>query len=71
MCVKFGSGDGFMPQQLLYCPQISTVFEQMCGKRMPESVRTDIFMNTGNNGKFLHNGKYHHPGKLAATAVEK
>ena len=69
--IKFGGCNRFVTQELLDRSQICTVFEQMCGKRMPESVRTDIFMNTGHNGKFLHDCKNHHPGQSAAATVEK
>ena len=71
MCVKFGSGDGFMPQQLLYCPQISTVFEQVRGKRVTECVRTYIFMNSGHHCKFFDNGKNHCTCKFASAPIEK
>ena len=32
-----------MTQQLLHCPNVVAVLEQMCRKRMPESVRTHTF----------------------------
>jgi hypothetical protein len=39
-----------MTKHFLHGSQVSTAFEEMRGKRMPQSVRTHLFLNSGTLG---------------------
>ena len=43
VCVYLGSQNGFMTQHFLHGAKVRTSFNQMCGKRMPEGVGTNLF----------------------------
>ena len=53
--INFGSGDTFMPQHLLHGAEIGPSLYQVCGERMPESMRTYCFFEPGKlNQAFDH-----------------
>jgi len=43
MRVDLSGGDAGMSEHFLYRPEICSVFNQMGGKSVPESMRTDVF----------------------------
>lgn len=59
VCVNFGCRYGFVSQHHLNGTKIGAAFKQVCGKRMPESVRTDYFYNTNLICKLFNNMKDH------------
>ena len=72
MRIYLRGGNLLMSQHCLYCPQISTALKKMGGKRMPESVWTYVFSDTGLCGQILHHIEYHYPGDwLSPTETQK
>src|SRR6266478_6037985 len=71
MSIDFSSGNAFMSQHFLYGPQVSAAFNQMCGKRMAESMWRNGFLNTCFLYKIFNNVKDHYPGEFASTLVEE
>lgn len=71
MCINLGSRYLLMPQHLLDSPQVGTAFQQMGRKRMPERMRTDIFMNACHLRLLLDNMKNHDTGKSRAPATQE
>lgn len=47
MRVYFGSSNAFMPEHFLNQPQVCPTLQQMGGKAVPESMRTDGFPDAG------------------------
>ena len=45
MSINFSRSDFFVSEHLLDRPQICASFQQVCGKRMAEGMRTDCFPN--------------------------
>ena len=43
MRIDFRGGNAFVSQHFLHRPQVGAALNQMGGKRMPESMRTDGF----------------------------
>lgn len=39
MSINFGGGNTAVPQHLLDRPEVSVIVEEMCGKRVAQSVR--------------------------------
>lgn len=54
--VNLGRCDGFVTQELLDRPQVSTAFQQVDRVRVPENVRTDVFRNPALAGVALQPG---------------
>jgi hypothetical protein len=71
MRIDLSRRDGFVTQHLLHGPQVSSTLYQVGGKRMPECMRTNAFLDPCLLGEVFDDRKYHHPGKFAAVAVEK
>ena len=69
MGIYFGSSDAFVAKHLLDGTEISTILQEMGGKGMPKSVRTDSLFNTCFFGKAFYDGKNHGSGKGAASSV--
>ena len=47
MGIDLGGGDVYVAQHDLYRPQVSTAFQKMTGKRVPQGVGCDIFADAG------------------------
>jgi len=47
MTVKACGGDVRVTQQLLYDIDADAVFQQVCGKGIPEGVKSSVFLNPG------------------------
>jgi hypothetical protein len=62
MGINFRSGYALMPQHFLHGPEVCTAFHQVCGKRMPECMGRNAFLDVGFQGKILDDVKDHHPG---------
>jgi hypothetical protein len=45
--VYFCGEDGYVPEHLLYGPQVGTAFKQVRGKGVPERVGVDLFCDAG------------------------
>tara|TARA_Y100001972_G_C7653127_1_gene328573 strand:+ start:2366 stop:2620 length:255 start_codon:yes stop_codon:yes gene_type:complete len=60
-----------MSEHFLYRPEVGTPFNQMCGKRMPEGMWANGLFQSDLGCQVFDDHKYHHPGKTAATFVEK
>lgn len=43
--IDLGGEDAFMPEHLLYLPDAGAPFEQVRGKRVPERMRADVFVD--------------------------
>ena len=54
MSINLGGPDIGMTKQLLYHPEIGPLTENMGGKRMPESMGADFFLNPGAHYILLH-----------------
>lgn len=59
--IDFSSGDAFVSQHFLYCPQISSSLYQMRGEGMSECMRGYVFLNLGLLSQVLDDIKYHDP----------
>ena len=53
MGVYFRGGDIAVAEHLLNCAEVSTVFEQMGGKTVPQGVRVDLFIYPGKECGFF------------------
>ena len=51
--------NAFVPEHLLDDPQISSAFQQMRGKGMPERVRTDGLGDAGQPRQILDDSEHH------------
>lgn len=51
--------------------QIGTIFKKMCGKRMPEGMRTDCLFKIYFYRQVFDYRKNHRPGKLFTSPVKK
>ena len=71
MRVNFGGSDAFVSQHFLNRPQIGTTFNEVRGKRVPESVGTDTFSYSGGFHQLFDNGKDHYSGKSRTPSVQK
>src|SRR5690606_21633344 len=71
MSVNFGSGNAFVPKHHLDGTKVGSVFQQMCSKRMSESMRTDFFANSGFFGQLFDDGKNHHSRKFFSSSVQE
>ena len=71
MRVDFCCTHASVAEHLLDGEQVSTAFEQMRGKTVPESVRTDGFGNAVSFRQVLDNQENHLSGQSCATAVEE
>ena len=69
--INFCSGDGFMTKHHLNGAQIGSVFQQMRSKGMPESMRTNGFIQVNFYGQVFNNGKHHGPGQLFSSPIQK
>ena len=61
MGIDFGRGNGFMSEHFLHRPQISSAFNQMGSKGVPEGMRTDLLFYSSANRKFPDDMEYHDP----------
>jgi len=59
----------FMSEHLLDSPQVCASLNEMSGKGMPESMRTDRLFYSGLLCQILYYRKYHHSGEFPATPV--
>lgn len=59
MRINLGSGNLLMPQHILDGPEISSPFQQMCGKGMAEGMRAHILMYPRHLCLLLDNMEYH------------
>src|ERR1035437_1016976 len=71
MRIKFCSSDRFMTQQLLNGTQISSIFEQMCSKRMSERMWTNIFTNSRQSCQIFHNRENHGACQCCPPSVQE
>ena len=69
--IDFRSAHAGMAEHLLDGKQVGTTFKQMCGKAMPECVRTDGFCNTIFLRQVLDNQEDHLSRQSRASAVEE
>lgn len=69
--VDFRCPDAFMTQHTLDCPQVGPAFQQVCGKGMPEGMRTDCLFDAGHSGQFLDDMKYHDAGNVLAEPADE
>lgn len=58
MCIYLGSQDALMPQHLLHDPQVRPVLYQMSGERMPEGMRGNLLVHTGEKRLLLDHIEY-------------
>ena len=71
MCIDFRGRNGLMAQHLLHSPKVSTAFNQMGSKRMPERMRTDRFVQSNHLREVFYDGKNHHPRKLPSISIQE
>ena len=71
MSINLGGGKVFMSEQLLNDTQVSTVMEQMRGKRMAQSVRADGLGDARFGAQTAHDGKNHSARKRTTISVDK
>ena len=69
MHVHFRSGNALVPQHLLDGPEVGTIFQEMGGKGVPKSMRTDVLLQSNGFGQALYNGKDHGTGQLFAPTI--
>ena len=69
--VHFRCRDAGMPEQFLYDPQVSAVFQKVCGKTMPQHVRRDVTIDAGQGAPFLDARPQCHCRKRCAAAREE
>ena len=69
--IDLGGQDTFMSQHFLDRPQIRPAFYKMCGKRMPESMRRDLFRDTGFQRLLLHHVEYGYAAQLPSRLVQE
>ena len=69
--VDFRCPDAFMTQHTLDCPQVGPAFQQVCGKGMPEGMRTDCLFDAGHSGQFLDDMEYHDAGNVLAEPADE
>ena len=67
--VDFGRLDAFVPQHLLYHPQIGTTLQKVRGKRMPEGVRADGAIDASHGGLKLHDAEHHRSSQCKTVTV--
>src|SRR5690349_4184187 len=60
-----------MAKHFLYRSQIGTAVYQVCGKRMPERMRTDAFFNPGFKSKAFDELEHGYSGQACAARIEK
>src|SRR5687768_11283220 len=71
MCVYLCSGDAFMPEHFLYCTQICSSFDQVCGERVAKGMRTDGFFQIYFSRQSFNNCKNHDPRKFCAPVIKE
>ena len=69
--IDFRSAHAGVAEHLLDGEQVGAAFKQMCGKTMPERVRTDGFGNAISLRQVLDNQEDHLSGQSCTTAVEE
>ena len=71
MRIDFRRAHAGVAEHLLDGEQVGTAFEQMCGKTVPESMRTDGFGDAVSFRQVLDNQENHLARQSRATAVEE
>ena len=67
--IDFGGGYRCMAEHFLHRPQIGAAFDEMGGKRMAESMRTDRLSDAGFFCQAFNDVKDHHPGNLFSSSI--
>ena len=60
-----------MTEHLLYGTEVGAALKQMCGKRMPQGMRTDRTCYPRQRCQFLYYIEYHDPREMCAAAAQK
>lgn len=71
MNINFCGQDGLMAEHLLNGAQVGPSVNQVRGKRVPESVRTDLLLQIHLSSQVFDNGENHHPAELISPPVQK
>src|SRR5699024_499619 len=69
--INFGGIDGGVSQHLLHGAQVSTAFQQVCSKRMPEDMRINIFFDAGAFGRIGYDIPDAHARQRVAALAQK
>lgn len=71
MSVNFCGKDAFVPEHLLYYPEVGSVLKQVGGERMSESMRRYLFPYAGGQRLLFDHIEHRHAAQRFAETVEE
>src|SRR5690606_5230872 len=71
VCIDLRGGDRFMAQHFLDRAQVSSPFDEMCCKRMPERVGADLLFESNGLCQIADDCEHHYSAHATAIAIKK
>ena len=71
MRVNLRGGDAFVAKHLLHGAEVGAAFDEVCGERVPEGVRTHCFLDARVFHPLLDEHENHLAGEVRPSAVQK
>ena len=71
VCIYLGGVYALMSEHILDNTQVGSAFEQGCGERVPQCVRTYCFLYSSRLGLAFYHYQYHGSCEVSSSAVEE